>query len=105
MCYPILNLKEDQFSTDDLMTAAEIEEAKAAGDDPSWAIYQTAGEVGLNDHIIQGELSSYPNSGYFLTFDSQKTTQAEYLEKFEKAEGAFFGNGARSVALEFAVYS
>ena len=98
MCYPILNLTEDQFFTGDLR-----ENAEAEGLD--WAIYRTASEVGLEDHVIPGELSTYPNSGYFLTFDALETSEEQYLEKLKGSEGAFFGNGARSVNLDFSVYS
>jgi len=42
-----------------------------AQDDPSlaWARYQEAEDVGLESYLYHGELSSYPNSGYFLIFD------------------------------------
>ena len=37
---------------------------------------------------------------------SEATSEPEeYLKKIKGAEGAFFGNGARSVTLDFAVYS
>ena len=52
-----------------------------------------------------GELSDYPNSGYFLTFDALETSQESYLEQVTAAEPALFGNGARSIAIDFAVYS
>ena len=55
--------------------------------------------------MIVGELSSYPNSGYVLTFDPHLTSREAYLEKIKAGEGAFFGNGARTVTLDFAVYS
>ena len=50
-------------------------------------------------------MSDYPNSGYVLTFDPKTTSQEDYLERVKDAEGALFGNGARSVTMEFAIYS
>ena len=38
-------------------------------------------------------------------FDGQKTSQEAYLKNVKAAEGALFGNGARSITLDFAVYS
>ena len=40
-CYPILDLQEDQFSTDDLREGAADDE------NLSWAVYQTAADLGL----------------------------------------------------------
>ena len=99
MCYPILDLKEDMFYTEDLVEGAQ--------DDPSlgWAVYRTADYFNLDEDLLSGELSSYPKNGYFLTFDSLTTSQTDYLDAFKAAKGAFFGNGARSVVMDFAVYS
>ena len=98
-CYPILDLTEDKFTTDDLREGAK--------DDPSlsWAVHKSAADLGLEERMIVGELSSYPNSGYVLTFDPHETSREEYVEKLRSGEGAFFGNGARTVTLDFAVYS
>ena len=62
-----------------------------------WARYQTAESVGLENHYSVGELSSYPNSGYFLIFDPFETSKEDYKEYLDAAGGALFGNGARSV--------
>lgn len=70
-----------------------------------WARYQTAESVGLENHYNVGELSSYPNSGYFLIFDPIETSKEDYREHLDAAGGALFGNGARSVMIEFAIYS
>ena len=40
-----------------------------------------------------------------MTFDALETSEEQYLEKLKGSEGAFFGNGARSVNLDFSVYS
>ena len=74
-------------------------------DPPEWAIYKTAEEAGWEESTRVGELSDYPNSGYFLLFDPAKTTQESYLEQFQETQSVLFKNGARSVNLEFAVYS
>ena len=62
-CYPILELKDDQFYKEDLTDDAwdDVENF--------WARYQSAESVGLDSVDWTGELSSYPNSGYFLIFD------------------------------------
>lgn len=98
-CYPILDLTEDQFFKGDLKDDAWSNE------EHKWARYLEAEEVGLENHLVIGELSSYPNSGYFLIFDPMKTSQEDYMEEVKHAEGALFGNGARSVTLDFAIYS
>ena len=61
--------------------------------------------MGVQSRLIAGELSNYPNSGYILTFDPLLTSQTDYLKKVKEAEGAFFGNGALSVTLDFSIYS
>ena len=45
-----------------------------------WAVYKTASDLGLVDKMIQGELSSYPNSGYVMTLDAQSTSRESYLK-------------------------
>lgn len=98
-CYPILDLTEDQFSTDDLREGAKED------DNLDWAVHKTASDLDLEDKMIVGELSSYPNSGFALTFDAAKTSREDYIAKVKQAEGALFGNGARIVTLDFATYS
>lgn len=98
-CYPILDLTDEQFYKEDLV--------EDAWEDPDkfWARYQTAESLGLESATWPGELSTYPNSGYFLVFDPKETSQKLYEEKYEAAKGALFGNGVRSITLDFAVYS
>lgn len=60
------------FSTEDLITDATEEQ--------DWAIYKTASDVGMEPYNDVGELSDYPNSGYFLTFDSLETSKESYLD-------------------------
>lgn len=55
--------------------------------------------------MIVGELSSYPNSGYALTFDAGTTSRETYLKMVQEAKGALFGNGSRIITLDFATYS
>ena len=69
-CYPIINLSDDQFHKEDLRGDITTEE---------WARYQTAEELGIKEHKKSGELSNYPNNGYFLQFDPETTTQESYL--------------------------
>ena len=59
------------FSTEDLTVSPVDLDAAADGEaiDNSWSEYRTATEIGLEDHLITGELSTYPNSGYSLMFD------------------------------------
>jgi len=98
-CYPILDLLLEQFSTSDLREGAKEDESL------SWAVHKTASQLGLEEKMIVGELSSYPNSGYALTFDASTTSREDYLSQLKDAEGALFGNGARIVTLDFATYS
>lgn len=64
LCYPILGLNLDQFLKEDLMEVGDNEENM-------WAKYQYAEDIGLEDHLVIGELSVYPNSGYILHFNAK----------------------------------
>jgi len=39
-----------------------------------WAEYKEARELNMSERMIEGELSSYPNNGFVLTFDARETT-------------------------------
>jgi hypothetical protein len=98
MCYPIGNLNVNNFYTETL------ESGIVDGVPYDWAEYKTAEEMGLLSRIIHGELSDYPNDGYYFTWVPRLTNVEQFQERFKAAEGAFFGNGVRAVSLKFTVY-
>ena len=98
-CYPLGDLEEDWFYSKN-MTHNKTEDIFNA----DWALYKTAEEMGLTPRTLEGELSSYPNDGYYFTWNAQKMTLEQFKKSLGEAEGVFFGNGARAVTLEFTVY-
>lgn len=78
-CFPYF-FSTDTESTDVLDFAESSDEST-----PEWAVYESGSQLGVESHIY-GDISVYPNSGYFATFENptEFAEAKEFLEVLEE---------------------